>query len=244
MTIDYNKLHKIYHHTKSNPVKKYSEQHTFFQILGNIHGKSVLDVACGDGYYTRLIKKSGADKIIGVDISDKMIEKAVSIEKKNPLNIEYYVKDAKNLGNIGLFDYSTAVYLFTYANNINSLKLMCNQIYKNLKKNGVLVALTLNPELSQKHMDYSKKYGAKMEIKEPIHNGSEINIEIETPYGPINFNNYFWDKQTYEMSLKNAGFKTIKWYDPLVSEKGIKKYGRQYFSDHLIAPGFAIIKCF
>lgn len=35
----------------------------------NIEGKKVLDLACGDGYYSRYAKDIGANTVVGVDIS-------------------------------------------------------------------------------------------------------------------------------------------------------------------------------
>ena len=50
-----------------------------------IKGKKVLDVACGEGYGTYLLKKWGAAKVTGVDISkealfvarDKFVDKGI-----------------------------------------------------------------------------------------------------------------------------------------------------------------------
>lgn len=40
---------------------------TFEKVLGNIKGKTVLDMACGNGYSSRFIKNLGAKKVIGTD---------------------------------------------------------------------------------------------------------------------------------------------------------------------------------
>lgn len=44
-----------------------------------VQGKRVLDVACGEGYGTRLLKSWGAAEVIGVDISAEAIEKASAL---------------------------------------------------------------------------------------------------------------------------------------------------------------------
>jgi len=50
------------------------------QLLGDISNCDVLDLACGEGYYTRIIRKMVApqNKVFGVDISEDMIELAKS----------------------------------------------------------------------------------------------------------------------------------------------------------------------
>jgi ubiquinone/menaquinone biosynthesis C-methylase UbiE len=60
----------------------------FFKFIGSLDGKTVLDAGCGEGYNTRIVSKQ-CNKVIGVDISQKMIEFANQQEQENPLGIEY-----------------------------------------------------------------------------------------------------------------------------------------------------------
>ncbi|HZI07333.1 MAG TPA: class I SAM-dependent methyltransferase, partial [Archangium sp.] len=72
--------------------------------LGDLTGLSVLDMACGEGMGTRLLKKWGAAHVVGIDISAEMIRLAQQNEDTQPLGIEYRVADAATLGKIGSFD--------------------------------------------------------------------------------------------------------------------------------------------
>ena len=65
-----------YSATKSNVFKVQYEEPLFFKGVGNIEGQTILDLACGSGYYTRKLKEMGAGKTIGVDISEEMIKEA------------------------------------------------------------------------------------------------------------------------------------------------------------------------
>ena len=38
-------------------------------LLGDVNGKTALDLACGEGIYARYMKQHGANKVVGVDIS-------------------------------------------------------------------------------------------------------------------------------------------------------------------------------
>ena len=42
---------------ESRPMKRYAVTPSFFRILGDLNDKSVLDVGCGEGYFTRRIKE-------------------------------------------------------------------------------------------------------------------------------------------------------------------------------------------
>jgi ubiquinone/menaquinone biosynthesis C-methylase UbiE len=51
-------------------------------LIGDPSSKSVLDIACGEGFYTRMIRQRGAAKIAGVDLSEGMIELAESRKRQ------------------------------------------------------------------------------------------------------------------------------------------------------------------
>jgi ubiquinone/menaquinone biosynthesis C-methylase UbiE len=73
-----------------------SGEEDFIELVKNKFKKfpSVLDVACADGKFTSEIA-AFADRIIGVDLSPIMIEKAKS--NSNTKNVEFIVADAKKL---------------------------------------------------------------------------------------------------------------------------------------------------
>ena len=73
---------------------KRAERYTFFRMVGALHGQRVLDLACGFGFYTRLLKQQGAATVVGVDISPEMIRLATQQEQAEPLGITYQVGDA------------------------------------------------------------------------------------------------------------------------------------------------------
>ena len=52
-----------------------------FQLIGKVAGLTVLDLACGEGFNTRILASKKA-KVIGIDFSEEMIESATQEEKK------------------------------------------------------------------------------------------------------------------------------------------------------------------
>jgi 2-polyprenyl-3-methyl-5-hydroxy-6-metoxy-1,4-benzoquinol methylase len=79
-----------------------------FRVIGNVNGLSVLDVGCGEGLNARLLAVKGA-KVAGIDLSEKLTTSAITEEERNPLGIDYYVLDSKNLSKFssGTFDLVT-----------------------------------------------------------------------------------------------------------------------------------------
>lgn len=52
------------------------EWHILKQMLPDFNGKNVLDLGCGFGWHSRYARKQGAESVIGVDLSERMLEKA------------------------------------------------------------------------------------------------------------------------------------------------------------------------
>ena len=121
--------------------------YTFMGIVGDISGKSVLDLACGAGDYTRQLKQAGASHTVGVDISEEMIKLARKQEVQAPLGIEYILSDAQELGKIGDFDLVTAALYLHYAPTKEQLLKFCQTPYDNLKSGQRFITVNGNPEI-------------------------------------------------------------------------------------------------
>lgn len=52
------------------------EQPAIKSLVPNLKGKSVLDLGCGDGHFSKYCIEKGAESVTGVDISNNMIERA------------------------------------------------------------------------------------------------------------------------------------------------------------------------
>jgi len=76
--------------------REYLNNPAFFKFVGTSRGKQVLDAGCGEGYNTRIMANMGA-KVIGVDISPKLIKMARGEEGREPLGIEYHVASFTDL---------------------------------------------------------------------------------------------------------------------------------------------------
>ena len=121
------------------------EWYSLRRWLGDLAGLSVLDLACGDGMGSRLLKRWGAARVVAVDISPEMIRLARQHEEAQPLGVEYRVADAATLGKIGEFDRVTASYFLHYAQDREQLLRMVQTVYDNLEPGQLFVASNANP---------------------------------------------------------------------------------------------------
>ena len=112
----YDTIAEAYQDSKQLPFRKAIERHTLFEALGDIRGMTVLDLACGGGFYTRLLKRAGAARVTGVDVSAEMIRLARRDEERDPLGCSYLCRDAADFEpEPGAADLVVAMYLLHYA---------------------------------------------------------------------------------------------------------------------------------
>jgi len=114
-----------------------------FKLIGDVRGKHVLDLSCGEGSNARILAGKGAI-VVGVDFSEKMIGLARKMEKQERLSIEYHVADATELkmfGN-GRFDVVTC---FMALMDIERFENAISEAARVLKKDGRFVFSVTHP---------------------------------------------------------------------------------------------------
>jgi len=243
MASNYDSIAKEYKESKELPIRLHIEAYTYFNMLGNLAGKSILDLACGEGFYSRKFKDQGAAKVVGVDISQKMIELAREEETRKFQNIEYILGDVLELGEIGSFDLVVASYLLNYARSSEELLKMCKSIFANLKPGGRFVTINSNP--SQAPVSYLKteKYGFIKSIDSPLIEGTPIKYTFINNH-KFTFDNYYLSIPTHEWAFQSVGFKEVRWQSPIVSPDGIKEFGQEFWQDFLDSVPIIGIECF
>ena len=242
MATDYNKIANEYKYSKSLPWRKYLEAYTLFKIAGDVVGKSVLDLACGEGFYTRLYKLKGADEVIGVDLSEEMIVLAKETEKSEPLGITYYVGNALDLDLGKQFDLISASYLLNYAENEIQLQTMCNVIAKHLKPGGKFVTINNNPECKNTAISM-RKYGFER-IQKGYDEGDEVIYQLFLPDNThIDIINYHLAKKTHEKCFALSNLIESTWHPMQISPEGTTNWEKDFWDDIINAEPVVIISC-
>lgn len=139
----YNKIAEDFHNLRTKMsggwfYNELLEMPTTLKLLGNVRSKKVLDLGCGTGIYSKILKKEGA-KVKGIDISEKEIEVA---RRENPY-IEFKIGNAEKLPyQDEEFDIVLAALVMEYFNSWNKV---LREIRRILKKKGIFVFSIGNP---------------------------------------------------------------------------------------------------
>lgn len=111
------------------------EQPAMRRLLPGLKGKAVLDLGCGYGCGSLFLAQSGAKRVLGIDLSEKMLDVAQK-DFCHPL-VEYRRMDMEDLSQLTeAFDLVYSSLAFHYVEDF--LKL-AKDIYRLLKSGGVLL---------------------------------------------------------------------------------------------------------
>jgi SAM-dependent methyltransferase len=233
----YDTIAEDYARCKLAPWRRFIERPTLFGLLGEPGRLSVLDLACGSGFYSRLIRSAGAAHVVGVDLSSAMIDLAQREEAAKPLGIEYRVGDAAGLELGEALDVVFAAYLFNYSRSAGELRAMARAVTRHLKPGGRLVAAIDSPEHSPAAYERTRKYGSTKSAAMPLQEGTPIHYTMFPEGGrPFTFDNYFLSLPTYHRAFHAAGLRDLSWHLPRLSAEGEAETGSAFWDDFLADP--------
>jgi ubiquinone/menaquinone biosynthesis C-methylase UbiE len=243
MTTDYDKIAKEYQESKLQPWRTHIERYTLLNLLGSVQRLNTLDLACGEGYYTRILRRLGAAPISGIDLSKGMIDLAISQETAEPLGIRYLVGDARFIDFGEKSDLVFAAYLLNYASNYEELLSMCEAISRQLKPGGRFLTVNNNPEDPPSNFQTGRKYGYSKQFEGCLEEGTPIRWSFHLPEGTIEVTNYYLSTATMDRAMRDAGLTDIQLHQPQVSPEGIRQWGASHWHEFIANPPIAFFTC-
>ncbi|MEV5610923.1 class I SAM-dependent methyltransferase [Streptomyces sp. NPDC052225] len=239
----YDEIGEAFEGFKTLPLARYGEVPGFLAMVGDVRGRSVLDLACGTGFYSRELKRRGAGDVLGVDISGEMIAAARGIEEQDPLGIRYETGDIAELRTFERrFDLAIAVQAFNYAEEVATIERMCRRIHRSLVPGAEFFVFGQNPDYRFDGPSLDK-YGFLCEAAGgAAETGPRVRITaLLDP--PISFVATPPRREVYENSLRAAGFTDLTWVPLEISDAGIREYGEEFWADLAGNPPLEMLRC-
>ncbi|KAE8155854.1 S-adenosyl-L-methionine-dependent methyltransferase [Aspergillus tamarii] len=184
-------------------------------LIGDVKGLTIIELACGPGFYCRKAISWGAHHATGIDISPRMIETARS-SAKGDKRMEFHIADCSqplNI-NVGQFDIVLAPWLLNYARNEQELLGMWRNIYNSLKPGGKVIGISPNLDLlddGPAAFPRERRFGQELEVLGAIEDGGlEVRATLHTST-PFSFTNYYLPRVLYERSSLLAGLRGFRW---------------------------------
>ncbi|MGW0565107.1 class I SAM-dependent methyltransferase [Streptomyces sp. NPDC003016] len=242
-TQQYDEIGEAFEGFKALPLAQYGEVPSFLGMVGDVRGKSVLDLASGTGFYSREFKRRGAAEVLGVDISGEMVAAARAFEERDPLGVRYEVGDVSELRPLGrCFDLAAGVQLLNYAQDIAAMERMCRNVHRSLAPGAEFFVLAQSPDYRFDGPSLDK-YGFLCEpTGEEIETGPRVRITaLLDP--PISFVTACPRREVYEQCLRAAGFGELAWVPLEVSDAGVREFGADFWADCLANPPLEMLRC-
>jgi ubiquinone/menaquinone biosynthesis C-methylase UbiE len=234
---EYDRIGVQYKESKRLPFRHYVEEHSMFTLLGDLAGRSVVDLACGEGIYARKLMQAGARRVVGVDISPEMIALAEQAEAFEPVGVRYVVADAAAVELAEPFDIALCSYLFNYARSRAELRSLVESVRRLVRPGGMVVGCNDYPDNPPANFDRYRPYGfTKIGEAEP-REGDTITYRWFNPDGStFEIDNYFLPTNAYRAEFARAGFASFEWVIPEVSREGLEAFKPGFWDAYLDSP--------
>ena len=103
-----------------------------FELIGDVTNLSILDLGCGTGKHDRKLIEMGAKKVVGIDLSNNMINEA--IKNSNSDKIEYKIMSMNDIDQLDeKFDMIVSSLAIHYIEDYDGL---CQKVYNSLVNGG------------------------------------------------------------------------------------------------------------
>lgn len=190
-----------------------------FRLIGDVRDRLVLDLACGEGYNTRILARKGA-KVIGVDSSEKLIELAKQEEAKEKLGIQYRVLNAADLKKFSS-NHFHLVACFMSLQDIENYEKAISEVARVLRNHGRFVFSIPHPcfetiIVDGKRTSATRKYFGTVEYP--------VQWKMERLAKPFRTTSFHRTLTNYFDALSRSKLFVSNLVEPKPTQKGLREY--------------------
>ena len=212
------------------------EKPALFSLCPDFIGKTVLDLGCGYGENCREFSRLGAEKVVGIDISEKMLE--VATKENTCENVTFQQMSMSDLSAVeGKFDVVLSSLALHYIQNFDKL---LHEIHGLLNTGGLLIFSQEHPLTTALKKE---NYWSRDENGNILHyNLTDYSLpgERKTRWIVDDVIKYHRSFSSIFNSLINAGFIVEEVLEPILDETIMEKHPsyRKYYHK----PDFLLIR--
>jgi ubiquinone/menaquinone biosynthesis C-methylase UbiE len=199
---------------------------------GDVTGKDVIDLGCGEGRFARMLAERGA-RVLGVDFSDVMFIAA----NRHPMDhVRYAVGDMSRLRDIGDASFDLAVSYVSLVDVVD-YRAAIAEAFRVLRPGGRFVACNLAPMVTAGNRWIKTPAGEKTSFY--LDNYRDESARQMTMCGAT-VKNFHRTLSSYMAAFLEAGFVLRSLREPVPSADQVKNYPQ--IADNLRVPLFQIFQ--
>ena len=212
-------------------------------IVGDVRGQRILDAGCGNGYLSRILARQGA-RVVGVDLSPRLLAIAKAYEAQDPLGIRFRQSDLAKLSTIesGAFD---LIISNVVLQDVRRLDAALRELHRVLRSDGRLIFSITHPafDIPPAHWVREPPDSDRAEER-PFIAVDRYFDRVALYWGPsgqpelVGFHRPLRD---FTEGLRQAGFVIVRLEEPRPLPEAIRRRYRQ-FADQLRIPNFLMIE--
>jgi len=198
-----------------------------FKTLGDVKNKRVIEIGCGNGYFSRFLTKRGA-QVTAIDLSGKLLEFAIAREKANPFGIRYSTRDAANLHGLKSKSFDIALANMSLM-DIADAKGAIKEVSRVLKRGGCFIFSITHPAFC----DFRQQWviireGGKKYFARAIGKYLSSSTEKHTLWASgIKVTQYHRSVETYFGYLRSANF-LVSDFKEITTKKPVTKARKEH----------------
>ena len=200
--------------------------------LGDVSGKSVIDIGCGEGRFCRLLSGLGA-LVTGVDLTEALIERARSVGSRHET---YFVGDAENLAGVADESFDLAVSYIVLVDLVDYRRAI-REAYRVLRSGGRFIVCNIHPMRTAVKSTDGWISDRSRKLFYPVDNYTEEG-EREFLWWRGPFLQVHRTLSSYVGAFRDAGFVLEALHEPVPSDEQLVENPK--FDDELRVPNFII----
>lgn len=193
------------------------EWHVLKALLPSLRDKKVLDLGCGFGWHCRFSRAQQASSVVGVDISERMLEKARELTDDPAISYVQMPIEDISFAN-AQFDVVISSLAFHY---IESFADVCKKVYDCLKPGGAFIFSVEHPMFTSRNEQdwYYDQQGNRLHW--PVDHYQSEGMR-ETSFLTEHVIKYHRTIATYMNDVIGAGFVVKAVREPMPSDELLK----------------------